>query len=95
MLDEKGGITPTFRDADNLPKWLHEAGANKVLSDGAFGALTWVPNHNAKKFPGGGWRINGPSGWVQVAKILQGILDERRHVTLNVRGDDRSKNGMY
>ncbi len=94
FLDENGQVKPLYHDADNLPKWLHEAGASKMMVEYPGGQLGWAQNPHCRKFPGGGWSINGPGGWVQVSKIIQNIIDGDRMVTLNLRSDKREDNGM-
>ena len=94
MLKAPGVLADKYKNADNLPKWLWEAGAAKVLSDLPGGRLVYVRNPYAKNFPGGGWPLNGQKGWEQVGRILQDILDSGRPATLNVRSDDRAANGL-
>jgi hypothetical protein len=93
MLQAPGVIANMYRNADNLPKWIWEAGASKMLTE-LMGKLQYVRNPYAKKFPGGGWPLNGNKGWEQVGRILQDILDSGHPVTINVREDDRSANGI-
>jgi len=75
MLDGRGGITSMYKDADNLPRWIQQAGNKTRLSESAYGGLKWVPNVAARKIPGGGWNMNQSSHWLKVAAILQSILD--------------------
>ena len=94
MLSAPGVLDRKYISADNLPRWIWDAGAAKVLKPIVGKGLQWLPNYNAKKFPGGGWPIKGQEGWVQVGKILQDVLDSGRPVKMDVNSEDRSTNGM-
>ncbi len=96
MMQLPGVLNKKYYSASNLPKWIFEAGAKEVLFEAGPGIKpVWMRNPNAKKFPGGGWSVNGGSGWVQVGLIIQSIIDGEHHALVNVRSDDRSKNGIY
>ena len=94
MLKAPGVLADKYKNADNLPKWLREAGATQVFNELPGGKIVQEYNPYAKNFPGGGWPLNGNKGWEQVGRILQDILDSGRPVTINVRSDDRASNGL-
>ena len=86
MLDEKGNVKYMYVNAENLPRWIQELGANKRYKEYETGPAAWIPNPNGKKFPGGGWKYGSPAAWRRVAQILSDILKEGKHVTIRPDG---------
>lgn len=94
MLDSDGQVVRMYWNADNLPRWIEAAGAAKILVEvGPFGQTSWMPNPNAKKFPGGGWKLD--KGWPQISAILQKILASDHVVHVNVDSKNRNSNGIH
>lgn len=68
MVTPEGLVVMRYRDEDDLPKWIYEAGLRKIME----GGVPVATNPSARRF-GGPW-AGGRPAWEQVGQILLKVL---------------------